>query len=432
MPPIAALLLLAATTHIPRTNIESARWLTIDFPAMRIGVAEYDDGPTGTTIFHFPKGAKAAVDVRGGAPGTINTDTLRLGYDSAFIDAVTFAGGSSYGLAVATGVAQAIKATQDNPNQLASIATVTGAIIFDVGPRRYSTVVPDEILGRAAFDAAAPGRFPLGAHGAGRFAMQSGYFGDDYRSYSGQGGAFRQIGPTKIAVFTVVNALGAVVDRGGNIVRCAKPPCGTIAARLASVAAGFSAPSVPTPATTLTLVVTNQKLPFWALQRLAMQVHASMARAIQPFHTTNDGDVLFALSTDEVENEKLNVADLGVVASEVAWDAVLSSVPELDDVGRASARPDGLKPVLHSAVGAYEFAFGRGARATIARSGDALTITANRNSIYLPANTPVALTHVSGNDYRIANARGARLRIDENGFTINPGHWPIRATRVAP
>src|SRR5688500_16602197 len=101
-------LLLAVAT--PRTSIDAARWLTLDFPAMRIGVAEYDDGPTGATVFHFPKGAKAAVDVRGGAAATINTDFLRLGYDSAFVDAVTFAGGSSYGLAVATGVAQAIQA----------------------------------------------------------------------------------------------------------------------------------------------------------------------------------------------------------------------------------------------------------------------------------------------------------------------------------
>ena len=425
---IAALLLLAATAAgaQPRTAIDAARWLTLDFPAVRIGVAEYDDGPTGATVFHFPKGAKAAVDVRGGAPGTINTDTLRLGYDSAFVDAVTFAGGSSYGLSVATGVAQAIKATQDDPNQLASIATVTGAIIFDVGPRRYSTIVPDEPLGRAAFAAAAPGRFPVGAHGAGRFAMQSGYYGDDARTYSGQGAAFRQIGPTKIAVFTVVNALGAIVDRAGNIVRCAHPPCGTIAARLAQKTLAEMPPEGPTPATTLTLVVTNQKLSFWALYRLAIQVHTSMARAIQPFHTTNDGDVLFALSTDEVENAALTLPNLGVAASELAWDAVLSSVPELDAPANG-----GLKAAApRDPVGEYEFAFAPGARATITRSGVALTITATRGSIYLPANTPVALVEQSPNEFRVANARGARLRVDADGFTINPGQWPIRAVRV--
>jgi L-aminopeptidase/D-esterase-like protein len=421
---LAALFALAAAA--PRTAIDAQRWLEIDFPSIRIGVAEYDDGPTGATVFYFPKSAKAAVDVRGGAPGTINTDSLRLGYDSAFVDAVTFAGGSSYGLSVATGVAQAIKERQTDPNALASIATVAGAIIFDVGPRRYSPVVPDERLGRAAFDAATATRFPLGAHGAGRFAMQSGYFGDDARTYSGEGAAFRQVGPTKVAVFTVVNALGAVVDRSGNVVRCGTPPCGTIAARLQAKVAALAA-QPKTTATTLTLVVTNQKLPFWALQRIAIQVHSSLARAIQPFHTTNDGDVLFALSTDEVENDTLGVANLGVIASELAWDAVLSSVPELDPADDRA--PIALDPAaLRKFEGKYELA--PGVRATVTLSGDALTISATRPSLYLPAKQAVKLVPLSATEFRMSNARRDRLRFDAEGLTINPGHWPIAAKRV--
>jgi L-aminopeptidase/D-esterase-like protein len=71
--------------------------------------------------------------------------------------------------------------------------------------------------------------------------------------------------------------------------------------------------------------VTNQRLGPRDLQQLARQVHASMARAIQPFHTPNDGDVLFAVSTFDVTNDALPPMALGVVASELAWDAVLSS-----------------------------------------------------------------------------------------------------------
>lgn len=218
-----------------------AATLTFDFPSVHIGIAEYESGPTGATVFYFPTPVMVAVDVRGGSPATINTD-------------------------------------------------------FD--------------LGRAPLRNARPNVFELGARGAGRFAMQSGYFGDAARTYSGQGAAFRQLGNVKVAVFMIVNPLGAVVNRDGTIARCAAPPCGTI---------------------------TNQKLPVWALQRLAVQVHTSMARAIQPFHTTRDGDVLFAASTGEVENDKLSVADLGVIASEVAWDAVLSSVPPIPRTrGRSS------------------------------------------------------------------------------------------------
>ena len=80
--------------------------------------------------------------------------------------------------------------------------------------------------------------------------------------------------------------------------------------------------------TTLTLVVTNQQLTRRELRQLGVQVHASMARAIQPFHALVDGDVLYSVSTAELENEELTSMSLGAVASELAWDAVLSCVDE--------------------------------------------------------------------------------------------------------
>ncbi len=164
----------------------------------------------------------AAVDVRGGAPGTINTDALRLAYDDAFVSAVTFAGGSAYGLAGATGAADQIKSQTPDSTALGHIVTVVGAIIFDVGNRRFSTVTPDYELGRAAVRAAQPGRFLLGARGAGRFATTGRFFeGVAERQYSGQGAAFAQFGPTKVLVFTVVNSLGTIVDRRGQVMRCA-------------------------------------------------------------------------------------------------------------------------------------------------------------------------------------------------------------------
>ena len=91
------------------------------------------------------------------------------------------------------------------------------------------------------------------------------------------------------------------------------------------VAAGQ--PVHPLPGnTTLTVVVTNQTLDRRVLQQLGRQVHASLARAIQPFHALVDGDVLYAVSTGGVENPALDSIGLGVVASELAWDAVLRAV----------------------------------------------------------------------------------------------------------
>ncbi|MGH9903070.1 MAG: P1 family peptidase [Pyrinomonadaceae bacterium] len=323
------------TRLTPRTSFEGPS-LEFDFPSMQIGVAEYEEGPTGVTVFYFPKGAAAAVDVRGGAPGTTNTDWLQLGFDFTTLDAICFAGGSWYGLEASSGVRAELLATTQ-PDPLKDVANVAGAIVYDF-PGRTNSIHPDRELGRAALKAARPNRFLLGARGAGRFVHVGKYPSGNFRERAGQGGAFRQVGATKVAVFTVVNALGAIVDRQGNVVRGFRDPqtgarlsVGEITRRMTGAAA---APS-PTPRTegtrppstntTLTLVVTNQKLSYWQLRRLAMQVHAAMGGMIQPFQTQRDGDVLFAATTAEVENPKLPLDALGMVASEVASDAVMNS-----------------------------------------------------------------------------------------------------------
>ena len=73
-----------------RTSRSTAQPSNSIFPEVRIGVAEYEEGPTGATVFSFAKPVKAAVDVRGGGPGTIDTDVLRLGYDESLVNAISF------------------------------------------------------------------------------------------------------------------------------------------------------------------------------------------------------------------------------------------------------------------------------------------------------------------------------------------------------
>jgi len=79
----------SVTKEIPHLSLDGPA-LKFDFPEVRIGVAEYEEGPTGATVFSFAKPVKAAVDVRGGGPGTIDTDVLRLGYDESFVNAISF------------------------------------------------------------------------------------------------------------------------------------------------------------------------------------------------------------------------------------------------------------------------------------------------------------------------------------------------------
>jgi L-aminopeptidase/D-esterase-like protein len=307
---------------VPRTSFEGPE-LHFEFPGLEIGVAEYDEGPTGCTVFLFPEGpAACSIDIRGGSPGVSGA-----GYE--LVDALCLAGGSLYGLEAAAGVAAELLARREYRTGWLEIPLVSGAIIFDWG-RRDNAVYPDKELGRAAVRAAGPGAFPLGTRGAGRSATAGKLFAYEEGEPAGQGGAFRQVGETRVAVFTVVNAVGAIVDRDGNVVRghydresgLRRPLIPSVDERLA---AGRPVRPPPPGNTTLTVVATNLRLDSRQLRTLGRQVHASMARAIQPFHALEDGDVLFAVSTGTVERDPLlDTTALGVVASEVAWDAVLS------------------------------------------------------------------------------------------------------------
>lgn len=428
----------------PRVSFEGPA-LTFDFRAVQIGVAEYEEGPTGATVLLFREPVMAAVDVRGGAPGTVNTDALRLAYDQPFVSAITLAGGSAYGLAFATGIANALKDKTPVPGDWHNIQVVPGAIIFDLGGRRYNAITPDERLARAALDGMRSGWIPIGARGAGRFAMQGGYLGD--RQYSGQGAAFRQLGAIKVLVVTVVNALGSIVDRNGRILRCSNPiagSCGLMSERLSSHLASLAGAKLsynntgkhsgPTANTTITVVVTNKALPFWGLQRLAVQVHNSMARAIQPFGTEFDGDTLFAVTTGEVTDTEFGTPDLGTLASETAWDAILASAPELPvkhprvDVTLSPAQ-------MNNNVGRYEFA--PGVIAEIRRTAAGLEIgVTGQDSLYLTMGKWVSLGAVGTDEFELGTPRADRLHLDRDargriaGLTINPGSWPVRARRV--
>ena len=299
------------------------RVLEYDFPAFRVGIAEYPDGPTGTTVLRFPDGASMSLDVRGGAPGVIG--------DYGYVHAISLAGGSLLGLEAASGVAAGLLAEGGYKARWDSIPLVSGGIVYDFGPRDNS-IYPDKRLGRAALENARSNRFPLGARGAGISATVGKGLGSGFGEPAGQGAAFREIGGVKIFACVVLNAVGAVYDRQGNVVRgnldSSTGERSTFMEGIERrVEAAQRAERPPPGNTTLTVVVTNQTLFGFNLTQLARQVHSSMARAIQPFHTDTDGDALWVVSTREVEMSEWSVTALGVVASEVVWDAVLVAHP---------------------------------------------------------------------------------------------------------
>jgi L-aminopeptidase/D-esterase-like protein len=259
--------------------------------------------------------------MRSGAPGFVG--------DYGQADAICFAGGSLYWLEAAMGVQAELFAMREYSTRWDSIALVSSAIIMEFG-MRDNAIYPDKALGRAALQAARPNTFPLGPRGAGHSASV-GKFGPPWeREPACQGAGFRQVEATTIAVFTVANAIGAIIDRKGAVVRgCLDREDATRHSITEGVERKLAGAVAAAPAggnTTLTLLITNQMLGARSLQQIGKQVHSSMARAIQPFHGSFDGDVLFAATTNATENKMLDDLSLGVLASELAWDAVLASV----------------------------------------------------------------------------------------------------------
>jgi L-aminopeptidase/D-esterase-like protein len=298
-------------------------------------------------------------------------------------------------------------------------------------------VYPDKRLAQAALRAARPGVFPLGAHGAGRFAKTGALFGCN--AYSGQGAAFRQIGDLKIAAFVVVNALGVVTTREGRVAACypdANWPADLLAAMPASRRSGTTL--LPAGAsrrnTTVSLIVTNRKLSPAELQRLATHVHSSMGRAIQPFATEFDGDVLYAVSTGEYAPgtaADLSTVDLDVIAAELMWDAVLASVPSqpavVDPRGAASAAAPANGPTatdLHRYVGEYRFSPLVSVRISVQGSRLYAQATGARRAYAIGRESPVELLPVSAGEFTIPGRYPLVLSFASPGrLVINPGHW---------
>ena len=297
---------------VPQTRAGRAT-LTFDLPGLSVGTADYVEGPTGCTVFSFARRAVVEIDIRGGSPGTIG--------EYGACDAICLAGGSAMGLEAATGVASELFA-RGAAGRPTEVPLVLGAVLHDFGIRP-NWIYPDKALGVAALRAAVSGSFPMGRVGAGSSAMVGKAWNPKYKGeYAGQGAAFATLGPTHVAVFTVVNALGAIVDRSGKVVRGNRDESG----HRASLTEGIAAKSGEQPQgnTTLTVVVTNQIFERGALRQLGRQVHASMARAIQPFNGRGDGDVLYAVSTLQQHNPRVSEFTLGALAGEAAWDAVLN------------------------------------------------------------------------------------------------------------
>ena len=292
---------------------------------------------TGVTVILPDDRAVCACDVRGGGPGTRETDALSPENLVDAIDAVVLSGGSVYGLAAADGVTAWLGARGRGYGLVAGVPpspVVPGAILFDVangGDKAWDEAPPYRDLGRAAI-AATGLDFALGTAGAGYGAMAG-----TLKGGTGSASVVSADGFT-VGADVAVNSWGSVVAPGGRTFWAAPYELagefgGLGSAGLAAGPDQWGLPKRPdeTRNTTIACVATDAILTPSQAKRVAVMAQDGLARAIRPVHAPFDGDVVFALSTGRRplgEAADYTVARLGALAADTLARAVARGVFE--------------------------------------------------------------------------------------------------------
>ncbi|HET9909051.1 MAG TPA: P1 family peptidase, partial [Anaerolineales bacterium] len=308
-----------------------------DVRGIEVGHAQDEQALTGCTVILCRKGAVAGVDVRGGAPGTRETDLLNPINLVGQVHAIVLAGGSAFGLDAASGVMRFLEENKIGFNTgAARVPIVPSAILYDLNLGR-ADVRPDSAMGYRAAAAASALAPQEGNAGAGMGASVGKMFGSKLAMKAGLGTASLAIGGgIVVGAIVAVNAFGDVIDphtgsiiaglRSGKVgpVRIGKKDhfADTLAAMKNPVGRGVLSLASHTN-TVIGVVATNAKLTKAQATKVAQMAQDGLARAIRPAHTMLDGDTIFALSTG---NRKADISTIGAFAAEVMAQAIVRGV----------------------------------------------------------------------------------------------------------
>jgi L-aminopeptidase/D-esterase-like protein len=324
-----------------------------DVPGIQVGHAQNDEALTGCTVILCRKGAAAGVDVRGGAPGTRETDLLNPVNLVGKIHAVMLAGGSAFGLDAAAGAMRYLEENKIGFNTgVARVPIVPSAILYDLSVGR-ADIRPDAEMGYQACIIASSEAVAEGNVGAGTGASVGKILGQKQAMKSGIGSASISIGNGVIVgALAVINAFGDVVDpKTGEIIagarstrvgplKLGKP--GTFADTMQimkslvgrtvfNLAAGRN--------TCMGVIAVNASLTKTEMTKVAQIAQNGFARSIRPVHTMLDGDAVFAMATG---GKKADVSIVGAFAAEVLAQAALRAA--------LMAAPSGGLPGLYKAM----------------------------------------------------------------------------------
>lgn len=327
------------------------RNLLTDVDGLAVGNAGSLAVRSGVTVVLPETRAVAACDVRGGAPGTRETDALDPATLVEAVDAIVLSGGSTYGLEAMSG-AVAWLGARGRGFKLGETPRVSpvvpGAILFDLangGDKAWGEAPPYRAWGRAACDEATQ-NFEIGNAGAGIGALAGNLKG-------GLGSASAIDGPLQIGALIAVNAFGSPLIPGtghfwaapyevGEEFGARGWPPGRPAISVADPLRGSRAeltPLAPGGNTTIGVVATNAALTQAEAQRIAIMAQDGLARALRPVHSHVDGDALFVLSTGLIElpaaERLVHLMRIGAIAADCVARAAARGVYAAGDLGDA-------------------------------------------------------------------------------------------------
>lgn len=307
-----------------------------DVAGLSVGHAAKAGRDTGCTVVLCPQGVTCGVAVRGGAPGTRETDLLRPENSVQQVHAVLLTGGSAFGLDAASGVMRWLDERGHGlPVGLARVPIVPAAVLFDLW-RGDAKIRPDASTGYAACESASLAPPAQGKAGAGLGATVGKLFGIERSAPGGIGTASLRVGALTVGALVAVNAIGDVLDANGQVLAGARGESTGVDANgnadasgwaqtTASILAGAGPARVMAGmATTIGVIATDALLTKAQATQLASLSHHGLARAVNPL-TPHDGDSFFALATG-TSGLSGDLTVLGAMAAEAVSRAIRNAV----------------------------------------------------------------------------------------------------------
>jgi L-aminopeptidase/D-esterase-like protein len=312
--------------------VNSTSGSLVDVPGLRVGHFTMTERLTGCSVVLAPNGAVGAVDVRGAAPGTRETDLLDPANLVDKVHAVLLSGGSAFGLDAASGVVRWLEEHNIGfETGFGRVPIVPAAVLFDLPVVREGDnpkVRPNAEAGYAACEAATTAPPAAGNVGAGAGACVGKLFGLDRCMKGGIGNASVRVGPWVVGALVACNAVGDVIDPAtGLILAGARTANGQQLLDTQSAFLNGKRGNRPLPGTNTTIgvVASNATLTKAQAKRLAMSAHDGLARSIRPAHTPLDGDTLFAMATG-TEASPADMMLLTVMAAEATARATVDAI----------------------------------------------------------------------------------------------------------